>query len=301
MRPVFAQPGHTEAEVHALLATREFVYADCYTVVPKVGGPLRWTTAQRQIQLFPIDTPLVLKEFSARDVKVSGLTMKSTMGVEVDEQSIHLDFDSEATYYNMSWPQAIKTGRLDGSTILRERYFAAHWGQAGQPTDWVGGCKMFMGRFSTVDKIGRSFAEIKIKSDMILFNMKMPRDLFQPGCNNTFGDPRCKFDRNTLRVDSNVGAGSDQTKIFCPAVVDRMRLGTVWFEDMMDVTYIRTIKDVVAGSYFTLAYPLEFVPPEGMVIKLFPGCPRTYEACQSYDNTENFIGFPFLPVAETAA
>jgi hypothetical protein len=301
VRQVFAQPGHTTDEVHALLATREFVFVDCYTVTPKVGDPLRWTTGQNSIQLYPIDTPLVLKEYSARQVKVSGLTMTSTMGTEVDEQSIHLDFDTEALYYQMPWARAIKTGRLDGSTILRERSFAAAWGDAGSPVDWVGGCKMFMGRFSTVDRVGRSFADIKVKSEMVLLNMKMPRDLFQPGCNNTFGDARCKFDRDTLRIDSNVEVGSDQVKIFCSDVTDSMRLGTVWLEDLSDVTYIRTIKDVVAGSYFTLAYPLEFVPAEGMVIKLFPGCPRTYEACTDYGNTENFIGFPFLPVAETAA
>jgi hypothetical protein len=200
----------------------------------------------------------------------------------------------------MSWAQAIKTGRLDGSTILRERYFAPKWGHSLAQTDWIGGCKMFQGRFSTVDKVGRSFAQIKVKSEIVLLDMNMPRDVYQAGCNNTFGDPRCKFDRNTLRVDTVVGVGSDQVKVFTPDITDTMKLGTVWFEDISDVTYIRTIKDVVAGSHFTLAYPLEFMPDPGMVLKLFPGCPRTYAACTAYANTANYIGFPWVPVAETA-
>lgn len=300
MRTVYPQPGHTVQELHDLLASKQFVFVDIFTILPKVGDPLRYSTSQRTIQLYPIDEPVTLTQFKSGQVKVSGLQLKIGVGTQVDEQTVVMDFPPGLKYYGMSYAEAIKIGKFDGSTVVRERYFAHAWPGAGQPIDWVAGVKVFAGRFSSVDKIGRSFAEFKVKSELLLLNMKMPRNVFQPGCNNSFGDPVCKYPRELNRTDAVVGAGSTQTRIYSPLVLQAHKFGTVRFEDVNNVLFIRTIKDVVVGSYLDLAYPLEYVPDVGEQMEILPGCVRTHAACQGYNNTPNFKGFPWVPVAETA-
>lgn len=301
MRTIYPQPGHTAAELTALLATRQFVFADCFTIFPKVGDPLRYTTAQRTVSLFPIDNDTFLSNYTSDQVKVSGLSMKAGIGVEVDEQTLRMDWEEDFVYYGMSMGQAIRYGRMDGSTVRRDRYFAADWGKPNVPVDWIAGVQMFSGRFSTVDRVSRSFAEFKVKSSLILLNMRMPRNLYQAMCNNIFGDPVCGVNRQALETSTAVGVGSDALTIYTPDAVARHKYGTVHFEDQFNVTQVRTIKESYPGDRVVLVNPLDWAPGIGEVIKLYPGCPRNFEACETlYANTSQYRGFPFVPTPETA-
>lgn len=301
MRTIFPQPGKTAQQLKDLLASKQFIFADCFTIYPKVGDPLRYTTAQRRVDVYPNDAPAAIQYFYSDRVKVSGLQMRAGIGVEVDEQTLIMDFDKDYVYYGMSMAQAIKFGRLDGSTVRRDRYFAPNWGTPNSPIDWIGGVPMFQGRFSTVERVSRSSAEFKVKSHLLLLNMQMPRNLYQAMCNNTFGDVVCGVNRQALEVATTVGAGSDALTIYTAAAAANMKYGTAHFQDQYNVTQIRTIKEVIVGSRVILAAPLDFAPGIGEVIKLYPGCPRTFEACRDlYNNTSQFRGFPAVPTPETA-
>ena len=303
MRTIYPQPGHTEQELRDLLASKQFVHVDCFTISPKVGDPLRYTSGQRTVEVEPWDAPGTLEQYKSSAVKVSGLAMRAGIGVEVDEQSLAMDYGPSDRYYGLSYAQAIKLGRFDGATVRRDRYFAANWEVRGRQPDWVAGIPMFEGRFSTVDRVGRSHAEFKVKSALILLNMRMPRKSYQAQCNHTFGDPGCGIDRTLFEVAATVGAGSDAMTLYTPLAAASHKMGTVHVEDINNVTSIRTIKEVVAGSHVLLAYPLDFAPLEGEQFKMYPGCARTYtgeNSCETYDNQAQYQGFPFVPVAETA-
>jgi hypothetical protein len=111
MRPITAQPGHTEAEVVAALASRTFVYADCYTISPLVGSPLHYTNARRDITVVALGGS-VRQTYKSRAVLIQGLKSHTKIGVQVDTQEITLDYTGETEYQErLSWPQAL-TARL---------------------------------------------------------------------------------------------------------------------------------------------------------------------------------------------
>lgn len=313
MRTVYPQPDFTEADLVALLATRQFIYVDLITIEPKVGDPLRYCSASRNIVCGSVDDliaepgTLLTQVYTSSGVKVSGVKCKSGIGVEADEQTLHMDYHPGLTYYGSSYAEAIKRGRFDGSVVKRDRVFAADWAMAARQPTWVGSVRMFQGRFSTVNSVGRSSAEFSVKSNLILLNMKMPRRKYQAGCNHVFGDPGCGIDRTDFEVLTAVGAGSDALTLFTPDADDTMLYGTIQIDDVYNVTQIRTIKEVVAGSKIVLAYPLDFTPDTGEQFSMLPGCSRTFEDgvnnCTTYwgaDAKDHFQGFPFIPVPETA-
>lgn len=295
MRPITAQPGFTEATTHALLASRQFAYADCYSLISQQGDALRWTTTQKDVNIAnPVDGAPGPVVYSSNEVKISGLQMSIGIGVEIDEQTMRMDFDPTLQYRNLSYPAAIRYGRFDGCTVRRDRYFTARLG-----TPWVGGVPLFVGKVSTADKIGRSFAEIKVKSDLVLLKMPMPRKLFQPQCLHTIFDTGCGLDKADFEFPGTAEDGSTASFIKWAGATDDYVQGTIYVEDAGGVTLVRTVESFGDGGLY-LTYPLDFLPPVGTNFKAYPGCSRSYARCARFENQANYQGFPFVPVAETA-
>lgn len=295
MRPITPQPGYTEADLHALLATRQFAYTDCFSIINKDLETLRYCTTQKDVTIeAPVeDTPGPVI-FSSNTVKVSGLQLEIGVGVEVDEQTLRMDYASNYEYRGLPFSTALRFGRFDGGTIRRDRYFTD---KLGNP--WIAGVPLFVGKTSTADKIGRSFAILKVKSDLVLLKMPMPRKLFQPQCLHTLFDPGCGLDKSAYEVSATAGVGSTAELVKWAGATAGFQGGTIYMEDAGGVTLVRTIESVGDGGVH-LAYPLEFVPPPGTHFKAYPGCIRTYARCGEFSNQDNYQGFPFIPVAETA-
>lgn len=296
MRPITAQPGHTANDVIALLATKQFTYADCYTISNKDGTVLRYSTSQEDIVIAtPVDGSAGPVTFSSRTAKISGLKTHVGIGVEVDEQTIRLDYDPGLLYNGSPYATAIRYGRFDGGVIRRDRYFCTTWG-----APWLGGIPLFVGHTSTVDRISRSFAEIKVKSDLVLLKIPMPRKLFQPSCLHTLFDPGCGLVKSAFEISAVMEATPTATVIPWSGAAAGFVQGTVNVVDGSGVTLVRTIESVVPGVSITLAYPLESIPATGSNFKVYPGCVRSYARCGELGNQTHFQGFPFVPVAETA-
>lgn len=296
MKPITAQPGYSASDLTDLLATKQFVYADCYTITNKDLTTLRYTTAQRKVTIStPVDPaasgPV---DYTSDGAKVSGIQLQIGVGVEVDEQTMRLEFSAGMEYNGLSFASALRYGRFDGGVIRRDRYFATRWGQP-----WIAGIPMFVGRTSSIDKIGRSFADIKVKSDLVLLKTPMPRKVFQPSCTHTIFDPGCDLDKLDFEADGVVGSGASASVIPWSSSSSEFSAGTIWIEDADGITLVRTI-DLATSSELVLSYPLEFVPQAGTHFKAYPGCIRTYARCGEFSNQANFQGFPFVPVAETA-
>lgn len=299
MRPVFPQPGYDGDDIHELLASRRFAYADCFTIRTTDGHVLRYCTAQKNVEVFPIDDPtaLVPVSYTSKGVRVAGLKAVIGVGVEVDEQELAFDYEPGAEHLGQPFAQAILRGRFDGAQVRRDRYFRKSWREP-----WIGGTTMFVGKTSTADSVGRSSAKLKVKSILNLLSMNMPRKMFQPSCNWTVFDPNCGLDRDAYTQHGIMGSGSTRSKIVPTGISDvaGMKYGVIHVQDADAVIEVRTIKDIDGSGNFILAYPLDFDPAAGDHFTCYPGCIRTYARCQEFENTDRFQAFEFVPKAETA-
>lgn len=292
MRPITSQPGHAEAELSAILLTRQFIWADCYTIFPRYGDPIRLTTRDRPVEV--IEDGEVVTYDNTGKLIISGMKLKLSVGMEVDQQEVKLNYSSDSMLWGMPVPKAIRLGRLDGSIIHRDRYIAAD-----TSLDWVGSVPLFRGRMSNADKIDRASASFTAKSDLVLLNTKIPTELYQPNCNHVLYDPGCGLDRNNFKVESTVEAGTTSSLIICSSSIPELALGVLYIDTSDGITLIRTIKSA-SGSQFELAYPLDYVPQPGDSFTAYQGCDRTRARCTQLNNISRYKGFPYIPVAETA-
>lgn len=299
MRNVYPQPDFVEADMVALLASRQFIFADCYTVTLITDEVMRWSTAQQNVDVFPIGDDLLVRTYSSNGVLVQGLTFKLGIGVEVDEQTITMVYKDTDVIPDreVSVAQGLRRGDFDGATIVRDRYYAPSWGEP-----WVGGVRLFSGQVGSLEGVGRTEGKMKVRSDLALLNVPMPRNLYQPSCVHTVFDSGCKLVKGDYATIDTVEAGSTTTRINwtgAGAITPPLKLGTIYIANQENVMFSRTIRDVTANQ-LVLSFPLDFLPETGMQFTVFPGCPRTLAACDVFANRENFKGFPFVPVAETA-
>lgn len=297
MRTIIPQPGYTAEQVHQVMQSRQFVYADCFTIVPKQGDPMRYTTFQRHVSVVGILEESRVTYLGNR-VLIKGLRVKASVGVEVDEQELSVDFTDQPQYQNdLTWSRALLLGRLDGAKIRRDRFIQDHDGK------WCGGFRMFSGLVSTLRDVGRQSATINVKSDLVLLNVQSPRDLWEANCKNTLGDPLCGIDLPSLRVVATTGANPTRSFLPWTGASDDYALGKIHVGIGDDTTRIRTVSRVANGGLY-LSYPLDFDPYEGMLFDAYPGCNRTKERCPRFHGStewvKRFKGFPYIPVAETA-
>jgi hypothetical protein len=306
MRPITPQPGHTENEVIDLMDSGQFVYADCFTVIPKSGSPLRYTTAQQRVSVVPVDD--VARQTYTGEVLITGLQVKMSVGVEVDQQQLNLHYPDTAIYQAaLTWAQALLQGRLDGAKVRRDRYIAARWSDPSSPdkTDWLGGMPMFLGLISTVDKAGRQSATVNVKSDLVLLDVDAPIALWDPNCKNNWGDVACGVDQSIWAVNSTISSTPTRSVIPWALADENYNQGKIHMDNGDSVTRVRTISRVAAGNLY-LSYPLDFDPTSGQGLTVYPGCPKTTDptfGCPKYHGVDwptKFKGFPFIPVAETA-
>jgi uncharacterized phage protein (TIGR02218 family) len=299
VRIVQPEVGFTADDVKAVLATRSFVFVDCYTITAPNGDKIWCGSGQEDVIVTPIGGGVKVT-FTSKGMKIDGIKMKQGIGVEVDEQDAVIDFDNSIVFQSLPLSTALLWGRFDGGNITRDRYFAASWGGGNAPTVWMGGTRMFSGRIGELSEVGRSYCKLKVRSNLMLLDKDMPSILFQPGCKNAIYDAGCTLDRSLFKVDGIVGAGSTDSVINWTGALANMGLGTVYIVVGGGVTLIRTIRDVVVGSQLILSNPLEQFPMIGATFSTYQGCDRSFTRCGVLGNQVNFRGYPFVPTEETA-
>lgn len=298
MREITPQPGHTVEEVEDALASGQFVFSDCFTLLPLTGDPLRYTNYQRDVSVVPIGE-VVGRTYEGNRVLIKGLRVKCSIGIDVDEQQLEIDYPDDPTIFqgSLSLAKALLLGRMDGATIRRDRYISSGHGQP-----WLGGFPMFSGLVSNLTTVGRQSATMNVKSSLILMNVQMPRDLWEANCKNTWGDPICGVNQNDYAVVGAVGPAPTRSYLPWSSSSTEYALGKIFISNGDSTTRVRTISRADASGLY-LSYPLDFDPVEGMEFTAFPGCNRTKERCPTFhpsDWQQFFKGFPFVPVAETA-
>ncbi len=86
--------------------------------------------------------------------------------------------------------------------MQRDRAFLSAWGTAP-----IGAVTLFKGRVSTVDSVGRTTAQMTVACDLVLLDIDMPRNLYQPTCNHVLFDSGCGLVKNAFGAAGTVGAG----------------------------------------------------------------------------------------------
>jgi len=236
--------------------------------------------------------------YLANSVLVDGLKYRASTGLEVDQQQITVAARSTDTIAGGApFLQALRDGSFDGCEIVRYRVFFADaiGGSA------VGAVTLFKGRLGVVDEIGRTSAKLTVNSDLVLLDIDMPRNVYQPTCLHTLFDSGCTLVKNAFGAAGSVGAGSTASVIKWPGAAAGHQQGSITFTSGVNAGVTATVVSVAAGTSLALGYPLQSVPAAGDAFTVYQGCDHTPGTCQSkFNNLANFRGFPYVPPPQMA-
>jgi uncharacterized phage protein (TIGR02218 family) len=264
------------------------IVADCYTFTLRTGLILTYTNA---------DVPITLNGYLylANSIVISGLKFKCSVGLEVDQQQISLSAKATDTINGVPFLKALAQGVFDGCEIQRERAFLNSW-SAEDGANPIGSVILFKGRIGTIDNIGRTSAQITVNSDLILLDMKMPRNVYSPACQHVLFDSGCGLVKSAFGTTGTVGAGSTKVVINWAGATANFNQGTILFSTGANAGVSANIKSVNAGVNVALAYPLYAMPSASDAFTAYWGCDHSQATCNSkFNNQANFRGFPFVP------
>jgi uncharacterized phage protein (TIGR02218 family) len=264
-------------------------FAECFTFLTTTGTQYTWTSVDYDVAYNGFT-------FSASGPLVSGLKYKGSVGLEVDKQQITIAARPTDIINGAPFLIALRDGAFDGAPVCRDRVFLT-----GPMGTVVGGVRLFQGRVSTVDHVGRTQATLTVASDLVILDYDMPRNLFSATCLHVLYDSGCGVVRGTYSVDGSCGAGSNSSTIYWSGARAGDAQGSLVFTSGANANVRSTIKSVGAGSLYNLMYPLPFAPTVGDAFNVAYGCDHTQATCQSkFNNLANFRGFPFVPPPQLA-
>ncbi len=238
------------------------------------------------------------RTFLANSILIDGLKYKAGVGLEVDQQQITVAARSTDTIANGApFLQALRDGTFDGCEIERDRiFFADRLGDTA-----IGAVTLFKGRLGTVDEIGRTSAKLTVNSDLVLLDIDMPRNIYQPTCLHTLYDSGCTLAKTAFGTNGTVGTGSTASVINWAGANANFQQGSITFTSGANVGVTANVNAVAPGVSLTLGYPLQSAPAAGDGFTVYFGCDHTPSTCQAkFNNLTNFRGFPYVPPPQMA-
>ena len=266
-----------------------FLMADCYTFSLSDGSFARYTDA---------DADIVLSGnlFSSVGPVITRTGIRTVIGAEVDTMSITMSAQTQHLLNGIAWFNAIRSGALDYARVKVERLFMPTWGDTS-----LGTVMLFSGMVGEI-QIGRTSAQLTVNSDLNLLNVQMPKNLFQASCLNSLFDSSCTVVKSAHSVSGTVNSGSGVNSILCSLsfASDFYDMGTITFTTGVNAGITRSIRSSTSGD-LELRFPLLVPCAIGDAFHVYPGCDKLYTTCDAkFSNVDNFRGFPFVPVQETA-
>jgi uncharacterized phage protein (TIGR02218 family) len=264
-------------------------FAECFTFITTTGTQYTWTNVD-------YDVSFNGSVFLANGPLVAGLKYKGSVGLEVDKQQITIAARPTDVVNGAPFIIALRDGAFDGAPVFRDRVFLS--APAGTV---VGGVRMFQGRISTIDSVGRTQAMVTVASDLVILDYDMPKNLFSPTCLHVLYDAGCGIIRGTFSLDGTVGAGSNSNTINFSGARAGDAQGSLVFTSGANANVRATVRSVNIGTSYSLMYPLPFAPTEGDAFNVAFGCDHTQATCQGkFNNLINFRGFPYVPPPQVA-
>lgn len=241
--------------------------------------------------------------YYANSVRVEGMKFKLQVGMSVDEQDISAYALPTDLVNNVPFLQALRKGVFDGGFVKRVRAFfdpAAWPPNPGDAPTALGSVQLFYGRISTITSVGRTQADMKVKSLLVLLDAGMPRNAYTASCINTLYDTACTLNVASFTTSGIVAAGSTGTAIVWAGADPKYIHGTLSMTSGADIYDMVTVSGYSPGVLF-LARPLRFTPSTGDTFNVNQGCDHTLTTCTNkFLNQRNFRGFPYVPPAEQA-
>ncbi len=247
--------------------------------------------------------------YKANSLRFEGLRFKLAVGWSVDEQELKISAFPGENLGGSSFFVAIQEGLLDGAYITRKRFF---W-EANSPSLYqiynlsppVAAVTLFTGRVSTIDKIGRTHVELKLKSPLSLLDIDMPRNTYQPSCQWTLFDPGCGLIKSAFTFSGNVATVSpDFADITVtggiPTPTGADGLPTYAFGRLLFTSGVNQNLQVSINSNDATTVDFLFPPVRNIQIgdtfQMWPGCAKNDNAClNKFNNMVHFRGFPRVP------
>jgi uncharacterized phage protein (TIGR02218 family) len=236
--------------------------------------------------------------FLASSILVDGLKYKAAVGLEVDQQQITVAARSTDTISGGApFLQSLRDGAFDGCEIERDRVFFSD--KIGGTA--IGAVTLFKGRLGTVDQIGRTSAKLTVNSDLVLLDIDMPRNLYQPTCLHTLYDSGCTLVKNAFGTNGTVGTGSTASIINWSSANIIYQQGSITFTSGVNAGVTANVNSAIAATSLTLGYPLQSLPSAGDTFTVYQGCDHTAATCLAkFNNLANFRGFPYVPPPQMA-
>ncbi len=300
----------------------QLIAPDCFTLTLAGGSQSFYTNADVPVTVYPdggsgidpdagvlalgVPGSLVLAAaadvsptvFLANSIRISGLKYKLAIGLDADEQEITIAAKESETLLGLPFLQALADGVLDGAYLTRDRAYLSAWNSPA-----IGSVTLFHGRISTLTRIGRTEAQLKVKSDLVLLDADMPRNLYQPSCWYTLYGFGCGLNKSSYAVSGTVGAGSTASSILWsngePGAY--FNQGTVTFTSGALENVSATVSYSYSGGIVLVA-PLTEAPAAGDSFLAYPGCDHTTgsSGCAKFSNLANYPAFPYVPPPTTA-
>jgi uncharacterized phage protein (TIGR02218 family) len=236
--------------------------------------------------------------YLANSILVDGLKYKAAIGLEVDQQQITVSaLSTDTVTGGTPFLQALRDGSFDGCEIERDRVFFSD--RIGGTA--IGSAVLFKGRLGVVDEIGRTSAKLTVNSELVLLDIDMPRNLYQPTCLHTLYDSGCTLVKNAFGTNGTVGTGSTASTINWSGAGTNFQQGSITFTSGVNAGVTATVGSAVAGTSIALLYPLESPPSPGDAFTVYFGCDHTLGTCRNkFNNLANFRAFPFVPPPQMA-
>lgn len=276
--------------LQVLLASGEYVSADCWTITLNGGVVVRWTSADKA--MFANGN-----NFLKGPAIVRG-PISEKRGVEVATLEMAITAGTTDLINGLPIPPFIKNKGLDGAAIKLERAFAPDWGSAV-----TGTVIRFAGKVTSITEIKGATARLVVSSWMVLLNTSMPRNLYQAACLHTLYDAGCTLSAAAFSAAGTVVGSAGATVSFGSSltpVLNDYALGRIVFTSGANNGISRTIRSNDGAGGFVLIQPLPNPLAPGDAFTVYAGCDLTMSRCTTkFNNLVNYKGTDFVPLPQT--
>ncbi len=285
----------------ALLRAGRFLMGELYTFYLADGTQDHFTSLD-----FAINYNGVI--YKANSILISGLKFKLSVGVDVDEQEIKIAAYPWNTLAGGAFFSSVLDGALDGAYMARDRAFWAP--TTGIPAvDYQAApalvVRLSYMRVSTITKGGRTWVELKLKSPMVLLNIDMPRNYYQPGCLHTLYDSGCKLSKAAFGRGGKVGSsglGQDTVPwaggVVSPTGGDSLPTyaqGRLLFLNGPNENAQFSVANN-DSNFLYLTQPMDVLPNVDDDFIAYAGCSKTLNTCiGKFNNGINWRGYDKIP------
>ncbi len=279
------------ATLAILNGTAMILRADLYTITLVNGLVLRFTDA---------DIPLtVAGQTYLKGPVITRSSTKQSIGIAVDSVTVTIGDDGSTLVSGLPIIQQIAKGLFRGAKVEVAKLFLASFDDTSP-----GAVPWFTGMVSETEAEFGS-AELTVNSVTELLNQQMPRESYQPTCNNTLFDSSCGLSRAAYTTTATVTAGftPTTTKFKHSGTLQAntyFALGKATFTTGANAGQARTIKSYTSGvvEFF---YPLAVAPALADAVTIVPGCDKLDATCTTkFNNRARLKATPYVPVPETA-